>query len=49
MHSVSQIKKDARALYGGLLSAFQNDLGRIILIKTMIQQGNIHSWYQLVY
>jgi hypothetical protein len=31
--SVSQIKKDARALYGSLLSACQSGVGRRILMK----------------
>jgi hypothetical protein len=46
--SVSQIKKDARALYGALLSACQRRVGCRILMENIGKQGGIQSWYQLV-
>jgi hypothetical protein len=44
----SQIKKDARALYGSLLSACQSGLGRRILMENRDKQDGIRSWCQLV-
>jgi hypothetical protein len=44
----SQIKKDARALYGALLSACQGGVGRRILMENRGKQDGIWSWYQLV-
>jgi hypothetical protein len=46
--SASQIKKDARALYGALLSACQSGIGRRILMENRGKQDGIRSWYQLV-
>jgi hypothetical protein len=46
--STSQIKKDARALYGALLSACQSGVGRRILIENRDKQDGIRSWCQLV-
>jgi hypothetical protein len=46
--SASQIKKDARALYGALLSACQSDVGRRIMMKNRDKQDGIRSWCQLV-
>jgi hypothetical protein len=46
--SVSQIKKDARALYGALLSAFQGGVGTRNLMENRGKQDGIRSWYQLV-
>jgi hypothetical protein len=46
--STSQIKKDARALYGALLSAFQSGVGRRILMENRHKQDGIRSWCQLV-
>jgi hypothetical protein len=46
--STSQIKKDARALYGALLSACQSGVGRRILMENRDKQGIIRSWCQLV-
>jgi hypothetical protein len=46
--SASQIKKDARALYGALLSACQGALGRRMLIENRGKQDGIRSWYQSV-
>jgi hypothetical protein len=46
--SASQIKKDARALYGALLSACQSGVGRRILMKNRDKQDGIRSWCQLV-
>jgi hypothetical protein len=46
--SYSQIKKDARALYGALLSACQNGVGRRILMENRDKQNSIRSWCQLV-
>jgi hypothetical protein len=42
--SASQIKKDARALYGAFLSAFQSGIGRRILIEKRKKQDGICSW-----
>jgi hypothetical protein len=46
--SASQIKKDARALYGALLSACQSGVGRRILMENRDKQDGIRSWCQLV-
>jgi hypothetical protein len=46
--SASQIKKNARALYGALLSACQSGVGRRILIENRDKQDGIRSWCQLV-
>jgi hypothetical protein len=46
--SASQIEKDARAFYGALLSACQNDVGRRILMEYKDKQDDIRSWCQLV-
>jgi hypothetical protein len=46
--SASQIKKDARALYGALLSACQSGVGRRILMENRDKQYGIRSWCQLV-
>jgi hypothetical protein len=46
--SASQIKKDARALDGALLSACQSDVGTRILIENRDKQDGIHSWCQLL-
>jgi hypothetical protein len=46
--SASQIEKDARALYGALLSAYQGGVGRRILMESRGKQDGIRSWYQLV-
>jgi hypothetical protein len=46
--SASQIKKDARALYGALLSACQSGVGRRILIENRDKHDGIHSWCRLV-
>jgi hypothetical protein len=46
--SASQIKKDARTLYGALLSACQSGVGRRILMKNIDTQDGIRSWCQLV-
>jgi hypothetical protein len=46
--SASQIKKDARLLYGALLSAYQSGLGHRILMENRDKQGDIRSWCQLV-
>jgi hypothetical protein len=42
--SASQIKKDARALYGALLSACQSGVGRRILMENKDKQYGIRSW-----
>ena len=47
--SASQIKKDARALYGALLSACQGGVGRRILMENRNKHDGIRSWYQLVF
>jgi hypothetical protein len=46
--TASQIKKDARALYGALLSACQGGIGRRILMENRIKQDGIRAWYQLI-
>jgi hypothetical protein len=46
--SVSQIKKDAPALYGALLSACQIGVRRRILMEKREQQDRIRSWCQLM-
>jgi hypothetical protein len=46
--TASQIKKDTRALYGALLSAYQGGVGRRILMENRLKQDGIQSWYQLV-
>jgi hypothetical protein len=46
--SASQIKKDARTLYGVLPSACQSGVGRRILIQNRDKQDGIRSWCQLV-
>jgi hypothetical protein len=46
--SASQIKKDARALYGALLSAYQSGVGRRILMENRDKQDCMRSWCQLV-
>jgi hypothetical protein len=46
--SASQIKKDARALYGALLRACQIGVGRRILMENRDKQDGIRSWCQLV-
>jgi hypothetical protein len=46
--SYSQIKKDARALYGALLSVCQSVVGRRILMDNRNKQDGIRSWCQLV-
>jgi hypothetical protein len=42
--SASQIKKDARALYGALLSACQSGVGGRILMENRDNQDGIRSW-----
>jgi hypothetical protein len=42
--SASQIKKDARALYGALLGACQSGVGRRILMENRDKQDGIRSW-----
>jgi hypothetical protein len=46
--SASQIKKDARALYGALLSACQSGVGRRILMENRDKQDGVRSWCQFV-
>jgi hypothetical protein len=46
--TASQIKKDARALYGALLSACQGGIGRRILMEKRKKQDGIRAWYQLI-
>jgi hypothetical protein len=46
--STSQINKDARALYGELLSTCQSGVGRRILMENRDKQDGIRSWCQLV-
>jgi hypothetical protein len=41
--SASQIKKDARALYGALLSACQSGVGRRIMMKNRSKQDGFRS------
>jgi hypothetical protein len=43
--SASQIEKDARVLYGILLSACQSGVGRRILMENRDKQDDIHSWF----
>jgi hypothetical protein len=44
--SASQIKKDARAVYGALLSVFQSGVGRRILMENRDKQDGIRLWCQ---
>jgi hypothetical protein len=44
--SASQIKKDARALYGALFSTCQSGVGRRILMENRDKQDEIRSWCQ---
>jgi hypothetical protein len=46
--SASQIKKDAHALYGALLSACQGGVGCRILMENRGKQDGIRSTNQLV-
>jgi hypothetical protein len=46
--SASQIKKDARALYGALFSACQSGAGRRILMENRDKQNGICSWCQFL-
>jgi hypothetical protein len=46
--STSQIKKDAHAFYGALLSACQSGVGRRILMEDRDKQDGIRSWCQLI-
>jgi ribosomal protein L21E len=46
--SSSQIKKDARALYGALLSVCQSSVGPRILMENRDKQDNIRLWCQLL-
>jgi hypothetical protein len=46
--SASQIKKDARASYGALLSVCQSGVGHRILMENRGKQDGIRSWCQLV-
>jgi hypothetical protein len=46
--SAFQIKKDAHALYGALLSVYQSGVGRRILMENRDKQDGIRSWCQLV-
>jgi hypothetical protein len=48
MLSASQIKKDARALYGALLRACQSGVRRRMLMENRSKQDGIRSWCQLV-
>jgi hypothetical protein len=48
IQSASQIKKDARASYGALLSACQSGVGRRILMENRDKQNGIPSLCQLV-
>jgi hypothetical protein len=43
--SASQIKKDARALYGALLSACQSGVGRRILMENRDKQDGICPFF----
>jgi hypothetical protein len=45
--SASQIKKDARALYGALLSVCQRGVGRRILMENRDKQDGICSWFMV--
>jgi len=47
VYSESQIKKNVRYLYGALLSTFQSDVGRRILMESRAKQDDIQSWCQL--
>jgi hypothetical protein len=47
--SASQINKDARALYGALLSACQSGVKYRILMENRDKQDGIRSWCQLVH
>jgi hypothetical protein len=46
--SASQIKKDARALYGALRCACQRGVGHRLLMENRGKQDGIRSWYHLV-
>jgi hypothetical protein len=46
--SASQIKKDASAMYGALLSACQSSVGCRILMENRDKHDGIRSWCQLV-
>jgi hypothetical protein len=46
--SASQIKKDARALYGAFLNVCQSGIGHRILMENRDKQDGIRSWCQLV-
>jgi hypothetical protein len=46
--SASQIKKDARELYGASLSACQSGVGRRILMENRDKQDSILSWCHIV-
>jgi hypothetical protein len=46
--TASQIKQDARTLYGTLLSACQAGIGRRILMENRNKQDGIWAWYQLI-
>jgi hypothetical protein len=46
--SASQIKKDARALYGTLLRYFHGSVGSRILMENRNKLDGIRAWYQLV-
>jgi hypothetical protein len=46
--SSSQIEKDARELYGALLSAYQSGVGFRILMGNSDKQDGIRSWCRLV-
>jgi hypothetical protein len=48
VHTASQIKKDARALFGALLSACQGGIGHRILMENRNKQDGIRAWYQLI-
>jgi hypothetical protein len=43
--TASQIKKDASALYGALLSACQGGIGRRILMENKHKYDGIRAWY----
>jgi hypothetical protein len=46
--SASHIKKDARAFYGALLSAYQNGVRRRIFMENKYKEDRIRSWCQEV-
>jgi hypothetical protein len=46
--TASQIKKEARALYGALLSNCQGGIGHRILMENRNKQDGIRAWYQLI-